>query len=442
MNTVLMLGGSRGDVQPYLALGLGLRRLGHRVTVAAPGDFADLIEPHGLKWHPIPFDVRAVVARQLEDGGANPLQFVLRSRRAAGAALEQVAVSYAEAAVGAELVVYSPVGMLGREAAVAMGVPVIGALPAPFLCSTQDYQHSFFPTPRRKLTLPEGREASIPWRAYNRLSYPLMNQLGFQLLRSAANRGLVRTRSVIPNIRPYSLRGPFSEITDSSEPVLHGYSKFVLPEPPEWRKKNLHVTGYWQLSTEDDWEPPPGLRQFIEAGEPPVYVGFGSMKGGGEEELTRLVVRALSLVGRRGILLSGWGGLGLTEQGARLPGTPDEVLIVEDAPHQWLFPRVAAAVHHGGAGTTAASLRAGTPTVVVPFFADQTFWGARVAGLGVGPRPISRSKLTVSNLAEAIRYATTDRDVADRARVLGQAIRGEDGVANAVEYIDRYTAPG
>lgn len=442
MNIVLMLGGSRGDVQPYLALGLGLRRRGHAVTLAAPGDFADLIEPYGLGWHRIPFDVRDVVARQLEDGTANAVQFVWRSRQAAGAALEEIGTSYAKAAIEADLVIYSPVGMLGREAALAIGIPVIGAIPAPFLCSTRDYQHSFFPTPRRTLPLPGGRETSLLWRAYNRLSYPLMNQLGFQLLRSPANRGLARARSVIPSIGPYSLRGPFSEITDSSEPVLHGYSKFVLPEPPGWQRKNLHVTGYWHLSTEDDWAPPSDLRQFIEAGDPPVYVGFGSMKGGGEEELTRLIARALSLAGHRGILLSGWGGLGQTEQGARLPGLPDDILVVDEVPHQWLFPRVAAAVHHGGAGTTAASLRAGTPTVVVPFFADQTFWGARVAGLGVGPRPISRRKLTVSNLAEAIRYATTDRDVVNRARLLGQAIRGEDGVANAVEYIDQYTATG
>jgi UDP:flavonoid glycosyltransferase YjiC (YdhE family) len=220
--------------------------------------------------------------------------------------------------------------------------------------------------------------------------------------------------------------------------VLHGYSRAVLPQPPEWTEKNLHVTGYWHLDALEGWEPSRELLEFLEAGEPPVYVGFGSMDGGGEEGLTSLIVKALSVAGHRGILLSGWGGVGMDSRGQRSPGLPDNVLVVDEVPHSWLLPRVAAAVHHGGAGTTAASLRAGISTVIVPFFADQKFWGARIADLGVGPAPIPRGRLSVSNLAAAIGQATSDREMISRAQRLGRTLRSEDGVGAAVEYIERY----
>lgn len=439
MNCALMLGGSRGDTQPYIALALGLARSGHTVTLAAPEQFGGFIEEYGLRHHPIPLDVKSVVSEQLETGTANPVQFVLRSRRAAGSALEEIASAYAQAVLGADLVVYSPFGIFGREAANALGIPAVGALPAPFLCATRLYQHSFFPVPTSTIPVPAaGEMPGLPRRAYNLLSYPLMNQLGFQLLRPAANRGLRKASSVVPGIKPYSLRGPFAEVTNSREPVLHAYSEAVLPKPPEWESKNLHVTGYWHLNTATDWEPPQALREFLAAGEPPVYVGFGSMEGGEEEALTKLIARALSLTGMRGILLSGWGGIGLDARGERLAALPSNVLVVDEVPHDWLFPRVAAAVHHGGAGTTAASLRAGTPTVIVPFFADQKFWGARVSGLGVGPEPISRAKLTAYNLAHAIHVATSDKAMVTRAHLLGRKLEKEDGVGSAIQYLERY----
>ena len=160
-------------------------------------------------------------------------------------------------------------------------------------------------------------------------------------------------------------------------------------------------------------------------------VGFGSMSDADPERLTTIVLRALRRAGRRGILLTGWGGLSNAD-------LPDDVIKVEEAPHDWLFARVAAAVHHGGAGTTAASLQAGVPTVVVPFFADQPFWGARVAGLGVGPRPVPSKRLSKQRLARAITHATTDVGMRERARLLGQKIRTEDGVGRAVEAFHRF----
>ncbi len=178
-------------------------------------------------------------------------------------------------------------------------------------------------------------------------------------------------------------------------------------------------------------------RQFgdLSSDPAPVSVGFGSMSGGDPEELTYTLLGALKLTGQRGVFLTGWSGVSNAD-------LPNEVLKVEEVPHGWLFPRVAAAVHHGGAGTTAASLRAGVPTVVVPFFADQSFWGARVAGLGVGPIPIPRRKLSAELLAGAIRQATTDVGMRKRARLLGEKICTEDGVVRAVEAFHRHIVRG
>lgn len=171
---------------------------------------------------------------------------------------------------------------------------------------------------------------------------------------------------------------------------------------------------------------PSGLVDFLEAGPPPVSVGFGSMNNVDPEEITTRVLDALRRSGQRGVLLTGWGGIGSAD-------LPDEVFKTDEVPHDWLFGQVRAAVHHGGAGTTAASLRAGLPTVVVPFFPDQAFWGWRVSTTGVGPEPIPRKKLTPERLAAAILRAATDVDMEKRARLLGEKIRAEDGVAQAIE---------
>ena len=170
------------------------------------------------------------------------------------------------------------------------------------------------------------------------------------------------------------------------------------------------------------------MKDFLEAGSPPVYIGFGSMSSREPEATTRLVIEALRRVGQRAILLSGWGGLQKTD-------LPDMVFMGESLPHAWLFPRVAAVVHHGGAGTTAAGLRAGVPSITVPFFGDQPFWGRRIAELGVGPEPIPRRRLTVERLASAIQQAVGDDGMRLRAAKLGARIRAEDGIAGAVEII-------
>jgi UDP:flavonoid glycosyltransferase YjiC (YdhE family) len=191
------------------------------------------------------------------------------------------------------------------------------------------------------------------------------------------------------------------------------------------------VTGYWFLDAPIGWQPSPELVAFLDSGPTPVYVGFGSMAFHDVARQTTIVLQALQLTGQRAIVATGWGGLKSEE-------APASILVVDAVPHDWLFPRVAAVVHHGGAGTTGAGLRAGKPTVVCPFVGDQTFWGRRVAALGVGPQPIPQWRLTAERLAEAIQCAVTDEGIRQRAAALGATIRAENGLEYAVTYIKNH----
>ena len=179
--------------------------------------------------------------------------------------------------------------------------------------------------------------------------------------------------------------------------MLSAYSPRIIPHAADW-PATVAVTWYYFLDAQIDWQPSPALQAFLAAGAPPVYIGFGSMAGRNPEQLATLVLEALAQSGQRGLLLTGWGGL-------RPETVPDSVFVVDSAPHCWLFPRMAAVVHHGGAGTTAEGLRAGVPSVIVPFVLDQPFWGARVKALGLGPDPIPHKNLTADRLARAIHSA-------------------------------------
>jgi sterol 3beta-glucosyltransferase len=427
-------GGSRGDVQPYVALGLGLKEAGHEVTLAAPATFEGLVRERGLGFYPISLDPLEGIRRQLEKGDANLFEFAWRSRGIFAAVVREDLRAYMEACKEAEAIIYTSVGFLGYRIAEELGIPKVGAVYGPLLSPTRAYPCSFVPVPSGSLEVPlkrgasgllEGRVRESARGVYNRLSYPLSQQLLWQLLRGPVNEALRKAE-----LSPFTFWGPFEELSRAREPVLNGWSRHVLPRPPDWVPW-LEVTGYWFLDRPEDWRPPPGLADFIESGPPPVSVGFGSMTGGDAEKLTDTVVRALRRVGRRGVLVSGFGGFSNAD-------LPEELFKVEEVPYDWLFPRVAAAVHHGGAGTTALSLRAGTPTVVVPFFTDQSFWGARVAGLGVGPRPLPRAQLSVELLAGAMGRAVNDPGMRERARFLGEKIRAEDGVRRAVEAFHRH----
>jgi sterol 3beta-glucosyltransferase len=224
----------------------------------------------------------------------------------------------------------------------------------------------------------------------------------------------------------------FAPVLAPDKPILYAFSPSAYPKPKEWGDF-VHVTGFWFLSAPKTWQPEPELIQFLEGGEPPIYIGFGSMRSHDTEHVTRLVLAAVKQAGVRAILATGWGGLAASD-------VPENVFLIRSVPHDWLFSRVAAAIHHGGPGTTGASLRAGIPTFVVPFapiYSEQLFWGKRVAELGVGPEPIPIKKLTASALASAICQLRDDKRMRERAATLGEQIRAEDGVGKAVSILQQ-----
>jgi sterol 3beta-glucosyltransferase len=211
--------------------------------------------------------------------------------------------------------------------------------------------------------------------------------------------------------------------------MLYCYSPAVVPKPPDW-SEHAHVTGYWFLDHPQEWQPPADLVGFLESGPPPLYVGVGGITSRDPEKASRIVLDALRQSGQRGVIATGWGGLSRSD----LPG---EVFVTEAVPHDWLFPRMSAVVHHGGAGTTGAGLRAGVPSILVPVANDQPFWGRRVKALGAGPDPIPRKRLTADRLAHAMRVAVMDESIRKGAAELGQRLRAEDGVVNAVRIINQ-----
>jgi sterol 3beta-glucosyltransferase len=218
-------------------------------------------------------------------------------------------------------------------------------------------------------------------------------------------------------------------------PLFYAYSPIVIPRPADWPDR-IHVTGFWSSDPPPGWTPPSDLVAFLENGPPPVYVGFGSMPSGSAADTLKLVLKALELSHQRGILLSGWAGIG---EGRRLP---EYAFGVQSVPHSWLFPRTSAVVHHGGAGTTGAGLRAGVPSVVTPFLADQPNWARRIEALDVGPRAIPFRELSADRLADAIRQATSDTAMRRRASDIGEKIRTEDGVGTTVDLFMNFVRRG
>jgi len=212
-------------------------------------------------------------------------------------------------------------------------------------------------------------------------------------------------------------------------PVLYFYSQYVIPHPADW-PPSVHVTGYWFLKDQSGWTPPEDLVRFLAEGPAPVYVGFGSMVAENAESFTRTVIEGIQQAGVRAVLATGWGGL-------RASDLPASIFRLQEAPHDWLFPQMAAVAHHGGAGTTGAGLRAGKPTVIVPFIADQPFWGQQVEKLGVGPAPIPQKRMTAAALAAALKMAVTNSSMREQALQLGERIRTEDGVGEAVRVIQQ-----
>lgn len=424
MRVALLALGSRGDVQPFVALGLALIARGHSVRLLAAADYEDLAEGAGLPYAAVGGRIAELMdfdaTRDALDaaGGRLPLGFA----RSFVAQIEPVLIDMARdclhACQGAELIVASTLGVyVGAQIAERLGLPLV---PVHFHPTGASATYADMNFPAAPAWLPRG--------PYNRLSHLLAEHGLWQLLAGPLNRA--RREAVgLPGL---SRAGLWRQARRRSPLALYAYSAALAPRPPDWPPWRV-ITGPWLLESPADYAPPAELARFLDAGDPPVYVGFGSILAGRDPAaITRLLVAALERAGRRGLLYRGaWGDLDAGE-------LPASVLRVAELPHQWLFPRVAAVVTHGGAGTVTAALVAGAPPVVVPAFGDQRLWGRRVAELGAGPPPIPRGELNAERLAEAIERACADAAMRERAADLGRTILAENGAARAAELIERH----
>ncbi len=418
MKLTILTAGSRGDIQPYIALGVGLKAAGYSVCLATHANFEASARSRGLEFFPVAGDPQTLLGQKNGQfwvaSGQNPFAFMRRLAELAEPLMQQMLDDFWRACQDCDAIIFS---VLGSSAAVSIaektGLPIYPAY-LQHVHPTWNYPSQF--------AIPLAGFGGL----YNRLTYILAEQILWPFMGPLINQWRVE-RLGLP---AFSFSGPVGGQPRPDYPFLYGISPWVVPKARDW-SADIHMTGYWFLDRPADWQPPGDLVDFLAAGPPPVYVGFGSMTDRNMTEMTETVLDALARTRQRGLLLTGWGGLSSAD-------LPDEVFKIEAAPHDWLFPQVAAVVHHGGAGTTAAGLRAGKPSVLIPFFADQHFWAWRVAQLGAGPSPISRKKLSARRLAAAINLATGDQAMREKAEALGRQIRAEDGVSSAVQILRRY----
>jgi UDP:flavonoid glycosyltransferase YjiC (YdhE family) len=412
--------GSQGDVQPYVALAKGLQADGHSVRMMTHTNYERLVTSHGLEFYPVKGNVQEIVEspemRALLEKG-NFLAINAHTSKLAQAA----AIDWVEAGlIASQNVDLIVAGVGGLNVAVALAeklqLPLLPAFLFPFT-PTRAFPGILFPQSLGKLG-----------GTFNWLSHLLLRQIMWQGFRKADRIA----RQQVLNIPATSFWGPYKSAVMHRYPTIYGFSPSVISKPADWQ--NTEIVGDWFLDA-SDLTPPADLVEFLHNGAPPVYIGFGSMGSRKPEATAELVLQAIDRTGQRAILQAGWGGLSKTD-------VPDNILMINSVPHSWLFPHMAAVVHHGGAGTTAAGLRAGVPSIVIPFFGDRPFWGQRVADLGVGTAPIPRKQLTVERLAQAIDRAVTDPLIRQRAAELGARIRAEDGIGNVasiVREIERQT---
>jgi sterol 3beta-glucosyltransferase len=417
MRIVIATIGTRGDVQPYIALAQGLTRAGHMVVICTHTTFRDFVETHGIGFAPLAGDIRSLLA---SDAGRrllaqhNPLAAIRQLQAIAAPLLCQVMADILAATAGADLILASTLGYLNAvTAAQVHDIPLVLAGLQPFTPTAA------FPSPL--LAPPRRRWPGVG--LYNRLTH----HASYRLLQLVSARLANRCRRTLTGRAPLCYADVFGDLIAPRRPVIYGVSEHLLPRPADYGAQ-IALTGFWFLERDPAWQPPPALADFLAAGAPPVYIGFGSMSDRDPAQMAQIAIAALQRSGRRGILATGWEGL-------HADALPANILRIDAAPHDWLFPRVAAVVHHGGVGTTAAALRAGVPQIIVPFSADQPLWAELVHQRRVGARPIPRRRLTVTTLAAAITATLDDGALAVRAHQLAAAVQREDGVGKAVAIV-------
>ncbi|MBE1878917.1 glycosyltransferase family 1 protein [Myceligenerans sp. TRM 65318] len=417
MKVLIMTLGTRGDVQPFVALAQGLRGAGHEPLLVAPHRFAGFAESHGVPFAGVDDGPMRLLdgdrAGELLEGGIRSRLALMPKMAAMFTRVLEDSWAVARDA-GADLVVHNGQIVAGQHVAEALRIPAVLALPIPMYVPTRE-----FAWPGAELP---GRLPGL----LNRATF-----LGMGSTTAMFGHVVDRWRRDALHLpRRRGRHDPTRAHDGGRACVLHAISPTVLPRPADWPAE-AELTGYWSLAGRPS--PLPGdLEEFLAADEAPVFVGFGSMAGADPAATTATVLEAARRTGRRLVIGAGWGGLDTTD-------LPDYVHAVSDVDYRTLFPHVAAVVHHGGAGTTGTAFTSGRPQVVCPFVADQPFWGRRVESLGVGPAPVPQKRLTAGALAAAIEVAT-DQDARINAERIARAMREENGVATAVRSLEDVAA--
>lgn len=391
MRILIAAAGSRGDVAPYTGLGAGLRVAGHDVALATTDAFAPLVREAGLEFRSLP----------TRPQGPGSVQGRRELMRAAAEFATELGQGFADAVDEHTdlLLLSTTTAPLGLHVAEAMGIPALGTCLQP-TAPTGDFPPTVMGT-----------------RSFGRLGNRVAGRLALRMADRVYTDAVTALRRCL-DLSPLTPTAMRRRQERAGRPTLHGFSTALVPRPSDWRE-GLDVVGNWWPYLAPDRRLPTDVEEFLAAGARPVFVGFGSMAAGHGERLSELAVEALRSAGLRGIVQAGNAGLAVDA---------GDVLTIGDLPHALLFPRVAAVVHHAGAGTTAAALRAGAPSVPVPVTADQPFWAARLASIGAGTGPIPFASLTARRLADALGRVVRQQAYARAASVAARHMGTEDGV--------------
>lgn len=425
MKIMIMTLGTRGDVQPFVALAGALAGAGHEAVLCGPHRFADFATEHGVSYAGVDdgpmrlLDAPAEAGAALIQGGVRARLGQIRLMPAMFTQLltECWQVASDGAGAGADVVVHNGQILAGQHVAEALDVPAVLGLPLPMYLPTRAFPWPGSSTPT---WLPP---------ALNRVTYT-----GMKLPAVVFGRVIDRWRRGTLGLPSRPRRhDPTRRPDGRAATVLHAHSPAVLPRPGDW-PVGAEVTGYWFVPPAPAL--PEAVEEFLAAGPSPVFAGFGSMTGMNPESVTNAVVEAAAAVGRRLIVAAGWGGIdgdGAVNAADRL-GV--ECVVVGEVDYQLLFPRVAVVVHHGGAGTTGVAFAAGRPQVICPFAVDQPFWGRLAHARGVAPSPLPQKYLTAAALADRLRTALRPGTSA-AAEAIGAQVHAETGLHAAVEAIER-----
>jgi sterol 3beta-glucosyltransferase len=410
MHITILSAGSLGDVQPFLVLGLALQAREHIVRVAAPNNFTALIGNQHLE----PFSMRADFQQMLEGqagqqmvaSGKNVLKTMREGQRVMKDNLPLLVEDIWQASQDTDCLI-SHVGLsaAAQTAAEVRRIPLICGTLQPFY-PTHEFVHPLWPI-RYSLG-----------RGYNRLTGYLINRLTWQIYQSHVNR--LRQGSL--HLPPQTYAGWQAVIR--SVPMLNAYSPQLIKRPMDW-PENQHITGFWHAKSDDDWRPPDDLRTFLAKGDPPVCFTFGSMALDDRAATQSILQEVQRLTGLRAVFISDWDD-----------SRDEHTFIIKSCPYEWLFPRSELVVHHGGAGTFAAAVRAGIPSITTPFLLDQFFWGDLALQIGVSLATIPHNRINANALANTIHRTIIDPGVRQQAERLSSHIYREDGVNQAIQIIE------